>query len=307
MTNPYFDHPASATRYVNFDVPTGDDFNNTFDSISTGFDEVYTAILALTDGSAIGIPYTFSTTTTDADPGDGILRLDNATQNAATTIRADLLGSDGATWTDVLATFDDSTSTVKGHILLQKLADASKWLLFSVSALASPSGYKNITVANVAGSATSPFTNGDEIVLKFNRTGDKGDTGDTGPAANPNATQTEMEAASSNTTIATPGNINWHPGAAKAWLQCDAAGTIDVSHNITSITDNGTGDLTVTLATDFSSANYVAVVACEISANARFANVSSKAAGSAVFKCYTTAEALTDPTKWNIAFFGDQA
>jgi hypothetical protein len=131
-------------------------------------------------GTALSIPYTFSTTITDADPGAGILRLGNATQNAATVIRADIAGSDGSTWTSVLDLMDDSTSTVKGLIMLQALADGTKWLMFSVSALASPAGYKNITVANVASSAANPFSNGESLVLKFTRNGDKGDTGDSG-------------------------------------------------------------------------------------------------------------------------------
>jgi hypothetical protein len=132
------------------------------------------ALNAIAAGGAMAIPYTFSTTTTDADPGAGTLRLDNATQNIATTIRADLAGADGSTWTDVLNTFDDSTSTVKGCVRLVKATDATKFLIFSVSALASPSGYKNITVAVVASSAASPFTNGDALIMYFTRTGDAG-------------------------------------------------------------------------------------------------------------------------------------
>ena len=57
-------------------------------------------------GGGITIQYTFSTTTTDADPGNGNLRLSNATQNAATTIRTDLLDSGGMDWTSVLDTLD---------------------------------------------------------------------------------------------------------------------------------------------------------------------------------------------------------
>ena len=133
-------------------------------------------------GAVAAIPYAFSTTTTDADPGAGQLRLDNATQNSATAIRADLVGSDGETWTSVLDIFDDSTSTVKGFIMLQAVADGTKFLIFSVSALASPSGYKNITVANVASSDTSPFSDGDAVLLKFTRTGDKGETGSSSAA-----------------------------------------------------------------------------------------------------------------------------
>lgn len=133
-------------------------------------------------GGAMAIPYTFSTTTTDSDPGAGVLRLNNATQNTATVIRTDLLDSTGLDWTNVLDTFDSSGSTVKGYIRLVKTSDATKFLIFSVSSRAAPSGYRNITVVNVASSGASPFTNGDTIVLHFSRTGDVGSTGATGAA-----------------------------------------------------------------------------------------------------------------------------
>ena len=138
------------------------------------------AMNAIAAGGALSAVYTFSTTTTDADPGAGILRFDNATQNAATTIRADLLGSDARDMTNVLATFDDSTSTVKGYINLYKASDETAFIVFSVSAMASPSGYRNITVAVVASSATNPFADADALVMEFTRTGDKGETGAAG-------------------------------------------------------------------------------------------------------------------------------
>jgi hypothetical protein len=119
------------------------------------------------------------------------------------------------------------------------------------------------------------------------------------------ATQAQMEAASSNAVVATPANLNWHPGTAKAWLTCDAAGNIDASYNITSITDVGTGQLTVTIGTDFSSANFV-IVATAQAATQLFVFVTAKAAGSVSLTCSNTANTSTDPTKWHIAFFGDQ-
>jgi hypothetical protein len=135
------------------------------------------ALNSLAAGTAYAIPYTFSTTTTDADPGAGYIRLDNATQNAATTIRADLIGAAGTDWTSVLDTFDASTSAVKGQIRLVKLGDPSKWLAFNVTARATATGYRNLTVANVGYSAASPFADGDSLVMMFTRTGDKGDAG----------------------------------------------------------------------------------------------------------------------------------
>lgn len=135
------------------------------------------AMTAVAAGGAVSLQYTFDTTTADADPGAGKLRLNQAAQNTATVIRADLAGSDGSDLTNVLALIDDSTSTNKGYITLRKSTDATKWLVFSVASLASPAGYKNITVNCVASSAASPFANADAILLDFTPTGDKGETG----------------------------------------------------------------------------------------------------------------------------------
>lgn len=118
------------------------------------------------------------------------------------------------------------------------------------------------------------------------------------------ATQAEMEAASSNTVTATPGNTNWHPGVAKAWLKCDAAGNISVSHNITSITDTGTGDVAITIGTDFSSANYVVVATLE--GNQRMVAATSFAAGSFSLKSFVDGGGASDPTSYFVACFGDQ-
>lgn len=116
---------------------------------------------------AIAIPYTFSTTTTDADPGNGILRLSSATQNASTVIRADLLGSDTKDYTTVLDIFDDGAGSIKGYIRLVHSTDSSKWLIFSVTSMATPSGYRNITVTNIGSSTASPFANSDPVIVAF--------------------------------------------------------------------------------------------------------------------------------------------
>jgi len=123
------------------------------------------------------------------------------------------------------------------------------------------------------------------------------------------ASQAQMEAASSTTQFATAGNTNWHPGVAKFWLTCDALGTINVSHNMTSITDNGAGDLTVTIATDFSSVNYP-VLATPYSDVALYIFIdkdpTTQAAGAFRATCYNGA-AAADPTSWYFVGFGDQA
>ncbi|MFZ5789786.1 MAG: hypothetical protein ACOY3L_03710 [Pseudomonadota bacterium] len=79
------------------------------------------------------------------------------------------------------------------------------------------------------------------------------------------ATQAEMEAASDTTTMVTPGRTKYHPGVAKAWCKTAIAGgvpSIARGHNISSITDNGTGDFTYVFTTPFSDANYAYCGSC---------------------------------------------
>lgn len=134
------------------------------------------AMSMIAAGTAFAIPYTFDTTITDADPGAGKLRLSSATQNAATVIRADLFGADLQDYTAVLGDFTSSTNTVKGQIRLVKLSDATKWLTFNLTATATPTGYRNLTVTPVAGSSATPFVNNDSVVMLFTRSGDLGVT-----------------------------------------------------------------------------------------------------------------------------------
>jgi hypothetical protein len=114
------------------------------------------------------IAYTFSTTTTDADPGAGILRLNNATQNASTVIRADLTSAQGDDVTAALAQISSSSATgVKGFLTLVNVANTSQWIVFTATTTASPAGYRNITVQLVSSSATNPFSNGADLRMTF--------------------------------------------------------------------------------------------------------------------------------------------
>ena len=124
-------------------------------------------------GGGIEIPYAFSTTTANADPGGGFLRLNNATQSSATAIYLDLLSSDTTDWTTVIDTLADSTNTVKGHIRLFKTLDPTHWIVFELTALVSHVGYRELTVTEIGSSASNPFANTDAITLSFCRAGDQ--------------------------------------------------------------------------------------------------------------------------------------
>ena len=54
-------------------------------------------------------------------------------------------------------------------------------------------------------------------------------------------------------------------GVAKAWVNFNGVGTIAIrdSFNVSSLTDNGTGDYTINLTTAMANANYCVVAMCE--------------------------------------------
>lgn len=126
-------------------------------------------------GSVPSIRYAWDTGTTDADPGTGEVRGNNATIASITTIYASTSDADGASVSAILDTWDDSTSTVKGRLRLAHRTDATKWAEFTISAVTSATGYRKLTVSYVAGSGT--LAAADPVALGFVAAGDKGDTG----------------------------------------------------------------------------------------------------------------------------------
>lgn len=136
----------------------------------------------------ITVPYTFSTITTDSDPGWGFLRLNNPSQKNSTALLASVVDSLGVGQGGVLDSFTGSSSTVKGQMRLQKVGDITKYLVLNVTARSGLGVYRNFTVAGVAQSTQSPFADGDAILLTFTRTGDAGTAGVTGPTGPVGAT-----------------------------------------------------------------------------------------------------------------------
>jgi len=126
------------------------------------------------------------------------------------------------------------------------------------------------------------------------------------------ASQAEMEAASVTTAAVTPGRAQYHPGVAKMWAYITVSGgtpSLDASHNVTSITDTSAGNVTITIATDFSSANYCAVAqAVTAGGAAHMASVKTgQAAGTLVVRtALTSSGADTDNINLAVVAFGDQ-
>lgn len=77
------------------------------------------------------------------------------------------------------------------------------------------------------------------------------------------AAKSDMETATSTTTVVPPGLVQNHPGVAKAWALVTVSGgtpTLTAGYNVTSVSDGGIGIYTLNLTTAFSSANFAAVV-----------------------------------------------
>lgn len=127
-------------------------------------------------GQPMGARMTFSTTTTAGDPGNGFFRLNNATWGTVTRIYIDLLDTGGTDLTTWIDSWDDSTSTLKGHLHFTEIGGTG-FMTFAVTAVTTQTGYREITVSPLAGSV--PANNSNWGVL-FAPAGYKGDTGTTG-------------------------------------------------------------------------------------------------------------------------------
>lgn len=116
-----------------------------------------------------------------ADPGTGKIRFNHATAANVNTIAIDDLDANSVSQVGQYAAWVESTSTVKGHIVIQfaDAADAS-YQIFEVTARVDQTGYSTFTVDSVVNSGDPSFSNDEEVVLQFTRTGDKGDAGSGG-------------------------------------------------------------------------------------------------------------------------------
>lgn len=130
---------------------------------------------------ADGFRWSFSTGTADADPGAGVLRLNNATQNAATEAYIDLVDADGATQTAWLDGFDDASGSRKGRIRLTAQGDPARFLSLALTAVTMAAGYRKLAFAVLSSSGPSPFADGEPLFLAFQPAGDAGDVA--GPAS----------------------------------------------------------------------------------------------------------------------------
>lgn len=83
-------------------------------------------------------------------------------------------------------------------------------------------------------------------------------------AAAAEADQAAMEAETVEATRVPPDLVRHNPGVAKGWAKIDQVGTLvlEASYNVASLTDTGTGQVTITWDVDFSSEDYACPSSC---------------------------------------------
>jgi hypothetical protein len=169
--------------------------------------------VAITGGTISGIsnisdpgtslPYTFSTTTTDSDPGSGIVRLNNATQNAATEIYIDDEDNDGTNVSGVIALLagGNNPSSVLGYVTIRKEFAPENFITMKITTLTSASGYTKLVGTVEASSGATPFSDTDNLYFSIDVSGDKGDPGDlSGPGSSTDNAVVRWDGTSGATT-----------------------------------------------------------------------------------------------------------
>lgn len=117
--------------------------------------------------SANPLAYYFSTSTTNADPTDGRIRLNQATQNTATVIRVSENNARLQTvqpWLDVMS---GGPTTPLGTVTLVDAIDPSRFLRFDLNTMTDQGAYWDLGVTLIEASHDDPFVDGEAVTLGF--------------------------------------------------------------------------------------------------------------------------------------------
>jgi hypothetical protein len=116
-----------------------------------------------------------------ADPGAGLIRLNNATLSSVTAAAVDdtSAASGNPDVSAAVLAWDDSNNAVRGTLLLKKNSAPENWALYNITGASTDNaGWTQLALTYVdhAGS----FSNSDALTIEFARAGNVGATGPTG-------------------------------------------------------------------------------------------------------------------------------
>lgn len=195
---------------------------------------------------------------------------------------------------------DDSTNLATTAYTLDEIASA---LNNSPALGGNPTAATQATGNNTTRIATTAFTVAEIASVLANS-----------PALGGNPTAATQTSGNNSTRIATTAYVQTEisalaplSGGAKFWIDCDAAGNINASYNVASITDTGTGIVYVTISTDFSSNYFCSNVTIEaFSTSAVIGYVHDKQAGYVQAYSVDIAGNYCDPFRYYISGHGAQ-
>ena len=181
--------------------------------------------------------------------GSGVIVAADIASSAVTTAK---INADAVTGAKIADDAIDSEHYVDGSIDTAHLADDAVTLAKMAGGTDG-----NIISFDASGNPVAVATGNDGQVLTSSGAGAVCAFEDAagGPSQ---ADQAAIEGETNEDTYIPPDLLKHHPGVAKVWFSAESVGTwaINTSYNLTSLTDNGSGDGTATFATDFSGAYY---------------------------------------------------
>jgi len=257
--------------------------------------------------------WNFDSDTSMADPGTGEFRFNHATVSSVTAIAIDDLSSDTGNpdLSNYLLTWDDSSNTVKGQLIIRKLGTPATFAVFNITALTDNVGWTQFTVSHVASNGT--WSAADQASFQFARAGDAGNM--SGPGTSVDSEIALFNGTSGNTLkrATTTGLLKASSGVlaqAVAGTDYYNPGGTDVA-----IADGGTGASTAAAA--FSNlkqdATETATGVVELATDAETqtgtdttraitpANLTAKEATAAQYRANTADRILTTDQVWSAA------
>jgi len=118
---------------------------------------------------------TYSTTTTDSDPGSGYIRFNHSSIGSATAAYVDDLDANGTDISAWVQSFDDVTgnATNRGRLRVTKSNSLTVWHTFKISgAITDASGYTKLALTYIDGAGS--LSNDDKVFISFVPSGEDG-------------------------------------------------------------------------------------------------------------------------------------
>lgn len=138
-------------------------------------------------GADAGLRYAFESSTSMAAPASGGLRLNNAALASVTAIAVNATNSDAVDVSDWIATWDDSTNTVKGYVEVRKEGSGAVLGHYQLTSVTDNTTWLEFAVTYVSGSGS--FTAADSLYLTPYLTGNAGTNGAVAVSGTPTVNQ----------------------------------------------------------------------------------------------------------------------